>query len=205
MKKSNKIIAWDFDGVLNRNVEDGVFKWSRHFERDLGLSHNSFVEYLFLGRFQQAMVGKANLHEMVSEWLTQHDTHHTATDILDYWFKTDDIPDHDTLAIVETMRQRGHGHIMATNNEAIRTDYIENDMGFGDIMDHIFAAGRMGVMKPDLAYFRHIEDALNTPADRFLFVDDMAENIDAARSAGWHAFHFTNGAHQALHDWLETY
>ena len=30
-----RVVAWDFDGVLNRNIENGVFAWSRQFEADL--------------------------------------------------------------------------------------------------------------------------------------------------------------------------
>lgn len=62
-----RVIAWDFDGVLNNNIENGVFAWSRNFEQDLGLSLHSFSSYLFAGRFQKAMVGQACLVELVTE------------------------------------------------------------------------------------------------------------------------------------------
>ncbi|MDJ0921995.1 MAG: hypothetical protein QNI84_12780 [Henriciella sp.] len=57
---SVKVVAWDFDGVLNNNVENGEFVWSRSFEQDLGLSHASFGAYLFRGRFREAMAGRAD-------------------------------------------------------------------------------------------------------------------------------------------------
>jgi putative hydrolase of the HAD superfamily len=61
-----QVVAWDFDGVLNRNIENGVFAWSRHFERDLGLCVRSFSAHLFGGRFQKAMVGEACLIDIVT-------------------------------------------------------------------------------------------------------------------------------------------
>jgi len=50
-----KVVAWDFDGVLNRkNIEDGVFAWSRDFERDLWLSLGVVHSFLFQGSVQRA-------------------------------------------------------------------------------------------------------------------------------------------------------
>lgn len=87
---------------------------------------------------------------------------------------------------------------MVTNNEIHRTSYIETSMGFGDLVERIFAAGRMGIAKPDTDYFAHIEEALQLAPENFLLVDDMEENVTAARSRGWQAFHFTEGAHDRL-------
>jgi putative hydrolase of the HAD superfamily len=193
-----QVVAWDFDGVLNRNVENGVFAWSRNFERDLGLSLQSFQQFLFGGRFRQAMVGEACLVEMVTQWTEENDAHGRTGEILGYWFDQDNLPDTDTLRIVDALKGRGVRNVMATNNEIHRTAYIETDMGFGVHLERIFAAGRMKVAKPDTAYFAHIETELDVAPERILLVDDMHENILAARSRGWKAFHFTNGAHGAL-------
>ncbi|KCZ90065.1 HAD-IA family hydrolase [Hyphomonas johnsonii] len=197
-----RVVAWDFDGVLNRNIRDGVFAWSRNFEADLGLSLESFSRFLFQGRFRQAMVGQACLVELVREWAQSNGAAGREHEILDYWFTRDALHDPDVLLMVETMRQRGVANVMATNNEIHRTAFIESVMGFADHMERIFAAGRMGVAKPDPGYFRHIEQELGLPGAEFLLVDDMVENVEAARDLGWQAFHFTEGAHQALADAL---
>lgn len=193
-----KVVAWDFDGVLNRNVENGVFTWSRTFEKDLGLSLQSFSNFLFGGRFQQAMVGEACLRELVTEWSEANGAAGRAGEILDYWFQADALPDDRTLQIVSQLRARGIGNVMATNNEIHRTRFIEHEMGFGAHMDRIFAAGRMKVAKPDLAYFVHIEEALGAEPGQILLVDDLQENVLAARGRGWQTFHFTPGSHAEL-------
>lgn len=198
-----KVVAWDFDGVLNGNIQDGVFAWSRDFETDLGLSLESFRSFLFQGRFRQAMVGEACLVELVGEWAESNGAAGREGEILDYWFTRDALHDPDVLLMVETLRQRGVSNVMATNNEIHRTAFIESTMGFADHMDRIFAAGRMKVAKPDPNYFRHIEQALGVEGEAFLLVDDMAENVKAARALGWQAFHFTEGAHNALADALQ--
>jgi putative hydrolase of the HAD superfamily len=193
-----RFVAWDFDGVLNRNIANGEWAWSRHFERDLGLSIRSFSAHLFAGRFQQAMVGEACLFDIVTAWAEANDAPGRTQEILDYWFSRDALPDADTLAIVAALRQRGVRQVMATNNEALRTNYIEQQMGFLAHVEHIFAAGRMRIAKPDDGYFAHIEAQLQAAPEMLLLVDDMLENVVAARRRGWQAFHFAEGAHGAL-------
>ncbi|MEO0551066.1 MAG: HAD-IA family hydrolase [Pseudomonadota bacterium] len=198
-----QVIAWDFDGVLNNNIENGQFVWSKTFEQDLGLSHDAFASYLFKGRFHEAMAGKADLRQLVSDWLSDQVTRHSADDILHYWFHRDARPDDRVLAMTERLAERGLINIMATNNEVHRTAFIERDMGFGDRMDHIFAAGRMGKVKPQLSYFEHIQETLNLPPGAFLLIDDIAENTDAAERAGWLAHHHKEGAYERLEDILD--
>ena len=193
-----QVIAWDFDGVLNSNIEQGVFAWSRNFEQDLGLSLQSFSSYLFAGRFQKAMVGQACLVELVTEWAEANAAAGRAAEILDYWFERDALPDHRTLALFEPLKARGVRHVMATNNEIHRTSYIETTMWFGERMERIFAAGRMGIAKPDTDYFGHIEAELQVAPEGLLLVDDMEENVAAARRRGWQAFHVTEGAPDRL-------
>lgn len=175
-----------------------MFAWSRTFEQDLGLSIASFRTHLFSGRFQKAMVGQDCLVEIVTDWTEAQGIGHRTTEILDYWFARDNLPDDETLSIVRSLKDRGVRNVMATNNEIHRTNYIETDMGFHAHVERIFAAGRMKIAKPDTAYFAHIEDELQVAPGALLLVDDMHENILAARARGWQAFHFTEGSHGAL-------
>ncbi len=192
-----KLIAWDFDGVLNANVENGVFRWMSTFEADMGLPIRSLSEFLVTGRFQKAMVGEADLHELVGEWTAAQGVPHRAGEVVDYWFDKDHIPDEATLDIVRRARHAGITNIIATNNEVHRANWIEQQ-GFGENMHTVFAAGRMRLAKPDLAYFAHIEDALGFGGQDVILVDDMEENVAAARKHGWDAFHFTPGCHDTL-------
>ena len=43
-----KLIAWDFDGVLNRGHQGSFFEWQRSFEADLGVSAAVFTEYILI-------------------------------------------------------------------------------------------------------------------------------------------------------------
>jgi glucose-1-phosphatase len=47
-----------------------------------------------------------------------------------------------------------------------------------------FPSHRVGTLKPDADYFAHVLDALDLPAERVLFVDDNALNVEAAAALG---------------------
>ncbi|WP_254695409.1 HAD-IA family hydrolase [Oceanicola sp. D3] len=50
-------IAWDFDGVLNRCVENGRFLWAKDFERDTGQSLAGFQQAVFGAGFREVIEG----------------------------------------------------------------------------------------------------------------------------------------------------
>ncbi len=58
----------------------------------------------------------------------------------------------------------------------------------------ITVSARVGLMKPDLAIFRHHEEAFGLAPAAILFFDDNAANVDGARAAGWKAEVFTDAA-----------
>jgi HAD superfamily hydrolase (TIGR01509 family) len=49
----------------------------------------------------------------------------------------------------------------------------------------------MGLRKPDPVIYRRAVGILGKPAERTLFIDDRAENADAAASVGMKAIRFT--------------
>lgn len=196
---SQRIIAWDFDGVLNRNVIDGKLVWKANFSNDLGASEQEFSNYMFRsGRFDDVLIGQRDVRDLVSDWLSQSACQHSVDQILDYWFSNDAVPDEKTLDILNRASAEGFKNVLATNNEPRRVAYIENEMGFANKADHVFAAGRMGCKKPDPAFFEKIERTLRVTAEEILLIDDKAANVEAAKALGWSAFHFREGDYSEL-------
>lgn len=59
-----------------------------------------------------------------------------------------------------------------------------------DCFDHLLFSHRLGHRKPARAAFDAAAEQLGAHPDDILFIDDSAANTDAARAAGWTAFHF---------------
>ena len=58
-------------------------------------------------------------------------------------------------------------------------------------LDHVALSGKIRAAKPDPAAFQHCVDALRAAPGDFLFVDDRAENVRAARAMGMNGHVFT--------------
>lgn len=195
------IIVWDFDGVLNANVVEGRFVWADRLQQDWGIDAAAFGAYLFhRDRIGRVMRGQVDLRDELEHWLTNAGHKHDADAFLAYWFAKDALPDAEAMC---HLQRDGVTHVIGTNNEARRTAYIENDMGFGGKVSHIFASGRMGEAKPDAAYFQHIEAWSGAPAQAHVMIDDTKANVDAALGLGWRGFHFTDDTRDGLPAFLD--
>ena len=59
-----------------------------------------------------------------------------------------------------------------------------------DIFDQVFASGFVGLRKPDLGFFKMVTEKSRLLPERMIFVDDKAENVDAARKVGFCGIRF---------------
>ena len=61
-----------------------------------------------------------------------------------------------------------------------------------DLLGHfreMFLSSTIGMRKPDAAAYDHVVQAIGVPAQRIVFFDDLAENIEGARARGLHGIH----------------
>lgn len=66
---------------------------------------------------------------------------------------------------------------------------------YADLLGHfreIFLSSTIGLRKPDAEAYDHVVQAIGVPAERIVFFDDLAENIEGARVRGLTAVHVTS-------------
>ncbi|POF28812.1 HAD family hydrolase [Roseibium marinum] len=202
MHSDIKAIAWDFDGVLNRNIVNGRFVWADNLEADLGIPVEAFQKGIFDAQFAHVISGKRDLKTHVQDWLDQSGHAIDASMLLDYWFAKDDLKDPYTLGLLGQLAERNIAQVIATNNETRRTAYIEEQAGFGKQVSHIFSSGRIGHAKPDAAFFRHVAGTIGFAPHEILLIDDSATNIKSAGALGWKGYHFTEDNRAELASFL---
>ncbi len=79
----------------------------------------------------------------------------------------------------------------ALNNEARETnEYRFEHFGLRKYFQVALSSCYLGLRKPEPAIYRRALDILGRPAERVLFIDDRAENVDGAETAGIKAFRF---------------
>ena len=191
-----KLIAWDFDGVLNKGHQGGFDAWQAEFEADLGVSAAVFTDFIFSdGKFNAVLNGERDLLDLLTDYTKTHAVPHAPEAVLDYWLTKDAVVDPQVLGWLTACPIQG---VIATNNEQRRADYMWEVMGFKAHMAKIFASGPLGVKKPDGRFFAAIEEWSGLPPADILLIDDAQKNIHAASARGWQTFHFTDATRHSL-------
>ena len=191
-------IVWDFDGVLNKNAVDGQVVWIDGFEDEFGHSGETFQEMIFNDRFGDILIGQMNLLDAVSDWAGTVGYQGDLRNILEFWFQTDYKLDAQVLDWLAASKRSNLRNVMGTNNEAMRTQFIAEDLGFANRMDRIFASGLMGVAKPDEAFFDMVSDELAVEPDEMMLIDDRQDNCEAAEACGWQVHWFDGEDYDGL-------
>jgi putative hydrolase of the HAD superfamily len=68
---------------------------------------------------------------------------------------------------------------------------------YADLLGHfreIYLSSTIGLRKPDAAAYDHVVKAIGVPASRIVFFDDLAENVEGARTRGLNAVHVKSSA-----------
>ena len=66
---------------------------------------------------------------------------------------------------------------------------------YAEVLSHfreIFVSSAIGLRKPDAEAYDHVVKAIGLPAERIVFFDDLAENIEGARACGLKAVHVSS-------------
>lgn len=69
---------------------------------------------------------------------------------------------------------------------------------------NIMISGHTGILKPDSRAFEQLATKCNVLPNESLFIDDSAQNVQAAREVGFHAVQFAENASDELAAWYET-
>ena len=87
------------------------------------------------------------------------------------------------VELLATMRER---YLLASvsNTNEIHWDRFSGVWSLDASFHHNFPSHLVGKLKPDADYFQHVLDAVEVPAQRVLFIDDNAINVDAASRMG---------------------
>ena len=103
----------------------------------------------------------------------------------------------DVMQTVQALRRAGFGCHVASNQQALRAKHMSEALNYKALFDREFYSCRLGAAKPKLEFFEKAIAELGCDANNVLFLDDRAENVEAAKRAGLNAMVFfgVDGAH----------
>lgn len=175
------MVWWDVDGVLI--VGEGFSALLPQ----LGIRREDTSAF-FLGPFQECLVGRAQLADVLPPFLHEWGWASGVNAFLKTWFDSERTKNAVAWDWLQRLAQWRVPQYLATNQESTRLQVLMDDMGLGSLVTGTLASSELGARKPDPVYFARALDHAGAPdPTRVLFWDDQVANVAAARAAGLHA------------------
>lgn len=176
-----KCILFDADGVLT--LPEDVF--SVVYARSHALDTEPFEDF-FKNEWQPIVTGIKDLKDSIDANPELWQWNGTAEELLDYWFKTEDVRNEELLKLIGELRDKGIPCYLATDQEKYRAEYMKNVM-FKGLFSGYFVSAELGVTKTDPRFFELILQKLSIQypelkPDEVIFFDDSQSKVDTAKS-----------------------
>ena len=174
------LIHWDAEIPYRRLIPDETER--RHFLTHV-CSHDWNIEQDRGRTWREAeeeLIGQYPQHEALIRAFRQN------------WSEM--VPHHmaDTLDIRDALLAKGYDVTALTNFAADTFEEARRLYPFLDQFRGITVSAHIGLMKPELAIYRHHQKTFGLDPAATLFFDDSPPNVEGARAAGWHAEQFVD-------------
>lgn len=184
-----KCILFDSDGVVT-NAE----MFSLQYQKEFGVSNDEMLPF-FRGEFQDCIVGKADLKEIITPWISKWGWQGSVESFVAYWFKVEHKVEDRVVDAIKKLKEQGIVCCLATNQEKYRTEYMKKEMGFEGLFNEIYSSAEIGFKKPDTKFYEYIlknlKNKYSINTDEIIFFDDTVENVKGACDVGIKAYLYT--------------
>jgi putative hydrolase of the HAD superfamily len=177
-----KAIVFDADGVIVRPQTFFVARANKLY----GVPKQEFMAFIH-GQFKRCTTGELELLDILPEYLVRWNVSVEPRVFVRQWVEHEHHIDTALLEKIQVFRANGIPCYLGTNQERNRADYMKLEMGFNNSLDGVFASSDLGFRKPDLEFYKSLQNKIQLSASEILFWDDSLENVTAAREAGWNS------------------
>ena len=187
-----EILALDVDGVLLDSDRLGAGHWTNELHARFGITRPQLRETFFMRSWDDVINGRRPIEKALAEALQTIGSPVDVEDVLGCWFDADYGIVDDAVALARRANENGLRVVLATNQEHRRAAHLRANLGALFDLDDVIYSADLGCQKHDPAFFELASERLRVAPDRrstVLFVDDVENNVDVARAAGWQAVH----------------
>jgi putative hydrolase of the HAD superfamily len=183
--RSYDAVLCDIDGVLRR------WPSAADIERAHGLPSGTLAATAFApARLDPATTGRITDEQwraqVADDLAASCGSPSRATSAVAAWSALLPVVDDEVVALLRRVRVP----LALVSNATTRLEADLRRHGLLDLADVVVNSARVGVAKPDRRIYLIAAQRLGVPADRCLFVDDMAANVATARELGMLAVHY---------------
>lgn len=97
----------------------------------------------------------------------------------------------DVISLLPLLKKR-YKLILLSNTDPLHKKYGWEKYEFLSIFDHLVLSFEVGSVKPEEKIYREVERLSQFPSEEHLYIDDIADYVEAAKKLGWDAIQFIN-------------
>lgn len=175
-------VLFDADGVIQRPSST----WRTNLVRlcpDPARA-DEFLNELFAAE-RPCFDGTEDFRRTLTEALARWSRADAVDEALAVWTEIE--PEPHILEVVAELRRNDIQVALASNQQAIRAQFMSEGLGYAQQFDHLLYSCLLGHAKPSTEYFEQALKRLALPGSSVLFLDDREVNVAAARGVGLHA------------------
>lgn len=174
-------VIYDTDGmIINREKY-----FSERFSEDYNIPNEKITPF-FKNEFQKCMIGQADLKQEITKYLKNWQCDKSVDDLLKYWFKYESNVNQQMINSIKSIKEKGIGCYLATNNEKHRTKYLTKDLGLEKLFDNIFSSAHLACLKSEVKFWKLVNRHIKTHSKKEVLVwDNEEKNINAANIFGF--------------------
>ncbi len=103
-------------------------------------------------------------------------------------------PIHETIELIRSMVSPHHRLFVLSNMHFASIAYLEEKHDIWDMFDGTVISCRIQKIKPEIGIYEYLLNEFRLNASETVFIDDMSENLAAARSLGIQTIKFLNSS-----------
>ena len=174
-----KIVIFDVGRVL----VDFSHELFRDYLIKNGVSISSQEDFYQVTRLLDYEKGKISSKEFIQLVKSNIKRNVSETDIIEAWTNIF-TPINEMLEFCKFIGTKCSTYILSNSNE-LHWNYLNENYDINSLTQKAFTSFEIGAMKPSNYAYEFVENTLECLPQDILFIDDMPENIEIAKSRGW--------------------
>jgi len=174
----NVLIPFDYNILIKKldAVKEGSGK---HFV------DTYFANYEFHRDFERGKISEEKFIERMLEILDHSIDGETFCNYFSSIFKQNK----EVAALLPVLKKK-YKLILLSNTNSIHEKYGWEHYKFLNYFDNLILSHKIGAVKPEEMIYRAVEKSSGSSAKEHIFIDDIEEYVNAAKSFGWDSVHF---------------
>ena len=174
----NVLIPFDYNLLINK-LDAVKYGLGKHFV------DTYFSNYDFHRDFERGKISEKNFIERMLEILDHSIDGETFCNYFSCIFSENN----EVCALLPTLKKR-YKLILLSNTNSIHEKYGWEHYNFLKYFDDMILSHKIGAVKPEEKIYRAVEKSSGSPVEEHIFIDDIEEYVNAAKTLNWDGIHF---------------